>query len=259
MAKKKKNEDQPMDTVDYMEKFGDWVEKNSKIFVIAFSVFVLAVGAYWALSLYQNNQITTVAKEAGMITRRVELLEEAIENAKNPESDEFKSNLEKELTSIKTSAHDLVSKYPNQSSTDLALIKVSNFLDTQEKTTEALELLSKSQPSSKRMLSGVLLLLKSKLHHKSGDDTKSISTYEELLKEDQWKSLHAEALIQKALLSKKAGDLESAESDLEKAKTLNESGAFFEDAEKYLRLIKYEKSQGTKSTQEDTKDTGANG
>ena len=243
MSKKNNNTEEKMDTVDYMEKFSDWVEKNSKIFVVTFSIFVLCVGSYWAYSLYENNLMTTVAEESGMLTRQVELLERAIKEAKNPESDEFKSNLEKEIKTLKKLSLDISSRYPSQSSTDLALIKVSGFLDAQGETKMALGILDSSKVSSKRILSGVLLLLKSKLQNKLGQDEDALKNYDKILKEEGWKAFHAEALIQKALLNKVAGDFESAKNALEKAKTLNKSGAFFEDAEKYLKLIQYEKSK----------------
>jgi len=243
MAKKTKNTDEPMDTVDYMEKFGDWVEKNSKAFVVVFALFVLGVGSYWAYSLYEDVQTSTVAEKSGIITRKVQLLEDAIKGAKNPDSEEFKTNLSKEISSIEKAALDLSADHPNHSSTDLALIKVAGFLDAQDQTDLAIKTLNSAKPSSKRLLSGVLVLLKAKIYHKSGSDSEALNAYDQVLENEGWKSFHAEALIQKALLNKKAGDFESAENALEKAKTLNDSGVFFEDAQKYLRLIKYEKSK----------------
>ena len=252
MAKKKKDADEQLDAVDYMDRIGDWVEKNSKIFVTAFVVLVLAVGAFWSYSLYESQQVKSAAKMSGFITRKIELLERAIENAKNPESEEFKSNLEKEIEDLQSRTSELVSKYPSKSLTDLALIKYSGFLDEQGKKEESLKVLDMAKVSPFRKLSGVLLLLKAKHLHRAGQDTESIAAYDRVIAEETWKAFHSEALIQKALLNKKAGDFESAEANLQKAKALNDSGAFYEDAEKYLRLIQYKKNQRA----EDTKNNG---
>ena len=242
MAKKKNTEEQ-MDAVDYMDKIGDWVEKNSKIFIVGFVALVLGVGAFWSYSLYESQQIQSTAKMSGIITRKVTLLEQAIRDAKNPDGEEFKKNLAAEIEDIQKRTSELASKYPSKSLTDLSLIKVSGFLDSQDKSEESLKTLELAKVSPQRKLSGVLLLLKGKVLHKLGKDTEALTTFDEVLAEDNWTSFHAEALIQKALLNKKAGNFEAAETDLQKAKSLNDSGAFFEDADKYLRLIQYEKSK----------------
>ena len=246
MAKKKKDSDEQLDAVDYMDRIGDWVEKNSKIFVTAFVVIVLSVGAFWSYSLYESQQVKSAAKMSGMITRKIELLEQAIENAKNPESDEFKANLEKEIQDLDSRVSELALKYPSKSLTDLALIKYSGFLDEQGKKEESLNVLETAKISPFRKLSGVLLLLKAKHLHRAGNDKDAIAAYDRVIAEEAWKAFHSEALIQKALLDKKAGDFESAEASLQKVKALNESGAFYEDAEKYLRLIQYKKNKNGK-------------
>ena len=248
MFKKAKSVEKQMDAVDYMDRIGDWVEKNSKIFVIVFVTLVIGLGAFWSYSLYESQQIQSVAKISGIITRKVELLEQAIKNAKNPKSDDFKDNLSNEIQDLKSRISELALKYPSKSLTDLALIRFSGFLESQNKSDESLKILELAKTSPKRKLSGVLLLLKAKIFHETGSDKEALATYDRILAEENWKSFHAEALIQKALLNKQAGDFESAETNLKKAKTLNDSGAFFEDAEKYLRLIQYKKNQSNSST-----------
>jgi predicted negative regulator of RcsB-dependent stress response len=246
---KKNNKDEQMDAVDYMDKIGDWVEKNSKIFIVGFAALVLGVGAFWSYSLYESQQIQSAAKMSGMITRKIELLERAIEDAKNPDSEEFKNNLQTEIKDIQNRVSELSAKYPSKSLTDLALIKVSGFLESRDQIEESLKILEMAKVAPQRKLSGVLLLLKAKVLHRLNKDAEALAVYDKVVSEENWKSFHAEALIQKALLNKKAGDFEAAENNLEKAKALNESGAFFEDAEKYLRLIQYKKNQSKSKAQ----------
>jgi len=250
MSKKNKDAEKQMDAVDYMDKISQWVEKNSKLFIIGFAALVLGVGAFWSYSLYTNQQIQSAAKLSGMVTRKVELLEQAIQGAKNPDSEEFKKNLATEIQDIQKRVSNLATTYPSKSLTDLALVRVSGFLEGQDKSEEALKTLDLAKPSPQRKLSGVLLLMKAKLLHEASRDDEALSTYNEILAQDSWKSFHAEALIQTALLNKKAGDFEAAETNLQKAKTLNDSGAFFEDADKYLRLIQYKKSQNKSETKD---------
>ena len=249
MAKKNKNVEKQMDAVDYMDKIGDWVEKNSKVFIAAFAALVLGVGAFWSYSLYEGMQIKSAAKMSGLVTRKIELLELAIQKAKDPGSNEFKDNLSKEIQDIQDKVLELTSKYPSKSLTDLALIKMSGFLESQGKNEDSLKTLERAKISSHRKLSGVLLLLKAKILHKINNENNALSIYDEVLSQENWKPFHAEALIQKALLNKRAGNFEAAERDLQKAKALNNSGAFFEDAEKYLRLIQYKKNQRTSQVQ----------
>ncbi len=240
MAKKNKNE--TMDAVDYMEKASNWIDKNSKIFILAFFALVIGIGAFWSYSLFNSQKTKSVAKLSGIITRRVDLLQTAIEKAKDPESPEYKEKLNAEITDLNSKVKELMTKFPSESLTDLTLIRMAGFLESQDQKTKALELLKSAKPSTDRKLSGVLLLLKARLLNEEGSNDKALDTYNEVINSDNWRSFHAEALIQRALLQKNSGDFESAEMSLEKAKTLNKTGAFYDDADKYLRLIMYEKS-----------------
>ena len=240
MAKKNKNE--TMDAVDYMEKIGNWIDKNSKIFILAFVALVIGIGAFWSYSLFNSQKTKSVAKLSGTITKKVDLLQTAIEKAKNPESPEYKEKLNSEIEDLNSKVNHLVAKYPSESLTDLTVIRMAGFLESQDQKSKALELLKTATPSTDRKLSGVLLLLKARLLTAEGLQDKALETYNEVINSDNWRSFRAEALIQKALLQKNSGDFDSAKMSLEKAKTLNKTGAFFDDADKYLRLIMYEKS-----------------
>lgn len=226
------------DFTEYMDEFGNWVEQNSKSFVIGFSVFVLAIGVYWSYSLYKNHKAKNVAKSSGLITKRITMLDEAVNSAKNPEAESFKENLKNEISKIDAQVDELISTYPAESLTDLTLINWAGFLDKQEQTQKALDLLNKAKPAADRKLSALVEVMKGKLYLKTKDPKKALSSFELVLKKDQWKTFHAEALIQKALIEKESGDMAAAKESLERAQALTDSGAFSEDAKKYLRLIK---------------------
>ena len=226
------------DATEYMDQLGDWVEKNSKSFVIGFSVFVLVIGVYWSYSLYKNHKAKNVAKSSGIITKRITMLDEAVNSAKNPEAEAFKENLNKEISKIDTQVEELITTYPAESLTDLTLINWAGFLDKQGQTQKALDLLNKTKPAAERKLSALVELMRGKLYIKTKDPKKALEVFESVLKKDQWKTFHAEALIQKALIEKESGDMAAAKESLERAQALTDSGAFSEDAKKYLRLIK---------------------
>lgn len=226
------------DFTEYMDQLGNWVERNSKSFVVFFSVFVLAVGVYWSYSLYKSHKIKNVAKTSGLISKKITLLEEAVNSAKDPEAESFKENLSQEISKIDAEVEALIATYPAESLTDLTLINWAGFLDKQGQTDKALDLLNKSKPAPERKLSALLEIMKAKLYLKTKDQKKALSVFESVLGQEEWKTFHAEALIQKALIEKENGDLVAAKESLERAQALTDSGGFNEDAKKYLRLIK---------------------
>jgi biopolymer transport protein ExbB/TolQ len=160
---KKQNTEEEIDVADYMEKLAAWAEKNAGKLVAGFLAFSVVVVAIWAVSAYKDRALNQAANSAGLVNRKIDLLEKAMLKVEDKDSAEFKQNKEAEIEKINTSVLDLIASHSDRSVTDFTTVKWASFLVKEEKQDKALEVLNSAKPTSTRKLSASILILKASL------------------------------------------------------------------------------------------------
>ena len=111
MAKKKQsNEEQELTVIDYMGKISNWAEKNASSLIVGFLAFSVVVVAAWGFSAFQARSLNKAANAAGLLNRKIDLLERAIAKTleKDREAEDFKKNKASEIEKITTSVSELL-------------------------------------------------------------------------------------------------------------------------------------------------------
>lgn len=244
MSKKKRSQQEDnQDFLEQMDHFAHWMEKHSKTLMMVFLGFAFVVAAFWSYSAMQNRSLNKAANAAGLLNRKIDLLEKAIANTKEKENPEYKKNLESEVSKLQDEVKKLNNSYPLAATTMFTTVRWASFLDQEQKQPEkALEALSLNQVNSNQELAATLLLLKASLLQKSNEEAKAITVYNDILSNEAWSVFHSEALIKKALLLDKEGKRDEAISLLTKARDKASGSNFSKDAEKYLRLLEVKKN-----------------
>lgn len=237
------NQENKLEITDYMDKLASWIEKNSKLFVASFVGLIVLVGAFWVVSMMKAKKLNAIANESGVVNRRIELLEQAIDKAKDKSAESFKSNKKKQVSSIQSMVDQLVDKYPAANMTDVAVLRWASFLYNDDQKEEAFSVLTKVKASPSRSMSAPIVFLKALILSEKKDYMAAASLYDEVLGAKKWEIFHPEALIQKAMILEAEGKTDEATQLLTKAKDKNKDSKFSKDAAKYLRLIKLKKSQ----------------
>ncbi len=240
--KKERAEEENLDVVDYLDRFANWTEKHAKNIVVGFLGFTLLVVAFWAVSAMKTRALNVAAADTGVVNRRIDLLEKAINETKDKEAAEFKKNKEAEVAKIHTEALDVVSKHVDKSVTDFTAVRWASFLVGEDKNDMALEVLSKSNPSGDRELSAAGLFLKASIFSKQGKSDEAIALYDKVLADAKWEVFHAEAMIQKGTLLNSKGKVDEAIALFDQAKNLKKDSGFSKDAAKYQRLLQLKKN-----------------
>ncbi len=239
--KKNRTEESKVDMLDYLDKFSQWIEHHAKNIVVIFLGFTLLIVSFWGVSAMKSRALNVVAKEAGIVNRRIDLLEKAISKVKDKESKEFKTNKEAEVLKIHGEVLSLLSKYFDKSVSDFTAVRWAAYLVSEEKTGLALEALNKLNPEGERELSAASLFLKASILSKQGNIESAILDYDKILNEPRWKVFHGEALIQKGSLLQSRGQVDEAIALFNQAKNLKKKSDFSKDAVKYQRLLQLKK------------------
>lgn len=239
---KKQNTEQEVDVADYMDRLADWAEKNAGKLVAGFLAFSVVVVAIWAVSAYQDRALNQAANTAGLVNRKIDLLEKAMLKVEDKTTADFKTKKNAEIGKINASVLDLIAKHSDRSVTDFTAVKWASFLVKEEQKGKALELLNQTKPSSARELSASLLMLKASLLAEDNKVDEAVKIFDEILADAKWSLFHSEALIQKGALLSSQGKLDAAMESFEKAKDKGKDSGFSKDASKYLRLLKVKKS-----------------
>jgi predicted negative regulator of RcsB-dependent stress response len=243
-------EAQEMDVSDYMDRIADWAEKNAGRLVAGFLAFSVLVVGVWGFNAFKARALNEAANSAGLLNRKIEMLEKAISKAPAEVSAEFSTNKSNEIEKLNASMTELLNTYPSKSVTDFTTVKWASFLIGEKQEDKALEILSKAKPSGSRELSASILMLKASVLANQEKVDEAIKTYDEVLADSGWSLFHAEALIQKGVLQSSKGETDAAMESFGRAKGKAEDSSFSRDASKYWRFLKIQKSQNSASGSE---------
>ena len=232
-----------MDVSDYMDKIADWAEENAGRLVVGFLAFSVLVVGIWGFNAFKARSLNEAANSAGLVNRKIEMLEKAISKAPKEVSDEFKTNKTNEIEKLNSSVTELIETYPSKSVTDFTTVKWASFLIGEEQQGKALVILNKAKPLGSRELSASILMLKASVLANQEKVDEAIKTYDEVLADNGWSLFHAEALIQKGVLQSSKGDTDAAMESFGRAKGKAADSSFSRDASKYWRFLKIQKSQ----------------
>jgi len=242
--RKEQAEEQDLDVSDYMDKIADWSEKNAGRLVAGFLAFSVLIVGVWGFGAFKERSLNEAANSAGLVNRKIELLEKAISKSQRKDSAEFKASKAAEIEKLDASVSKLLSEHPGASVTDFTAVKWASFLIEEEKSEDALNVLNKAQPSSGRELSASILMLKASVLANQKKTIEAIKVYDEVLAKDGWSLFHAEALIQKGVLQSAQGETDAAMESFGRAKGKAVDSSFSRDASKYWRLLKIQKTKG---------------
>lgn len=242
-SKKESSEEQEMDVSDYMDKIAEWSEKNAGRLVAGFLAFSVLVVGFWGFNAFKARSLNKAANSAGLVNRKIDMLEKAISKAPDQVSDEFKTNKTNEIGKLNSSVSELIVSYPSESVTDFTTVKWAAFLIGEKQEDKALDILNKAKPAGSRELSASILMLKASVLANKESVDEAIKVYDQVLAEDSWSLFHAEALIQKGVLQSSKGETDAAMESFDRAKGKAVDSSFSRDASKYLRFLKIQKSQ----------------
>ncbi|MBC7456776.1 MAG: hypothetical protein H7235_00760 [Bdellovibrionaceae bacterium] len=244
----------------------EFLEKNGKLIIGAFGLLiVVGLITVFASTNSKKNEEKTQEKLAVIELDYTKYKEEVAKSMApaSPIKDDKKS-LEDKKNKVKTMADaglnsvqlrgklmisltQFIADNKKSVATEMAALYLSEVLIDQNKNTEALEVLKKTESSSNDLTS---VLVQKKIGSLLADNNQceeALKVWDKLLKSSSAKFAHSEVKIMQSLCYQKMNDLKKAEEILVSVKNDKTEGSadYAQHAERILRLIQFKKASGT--------------
>lgn len=223
----------------------NFLEKHWKLMMGGFlALVIIGLGVIGAMYLGQNKEMK--AQEEYF------LIEKNYLQATNPSptKENPKPEASKDLATHKKAFEDLMTKYPKTKASQMSSLYLSKIYISENNPQKALEILQKNLTSSSDLISALVQQKTGQIQADLGQCKDAINTWDKIVNDKSLEFLHSEVKIQQALCYEKTNDLKKAEEILtnvanQKPDQQNSDTASIQQAEKYLRMIQFQKSSGS--------------
>ncbi len=222
----------------------NFIEKNWKTLSLASAGFIV-IGLIIALVSGQSERKEKSAQEAfTSLNEKIVKLKEQ-QASKNPSTDSKSAPVD--IQSLKKELEDFISKNPSTVASQMAGISLADILVSEKNTTEALNVLKKVETSSANLSNTLVLKTIGQVLADTDQCKDAIAAWDKILSNKKAEFAFADVQIKQALCYQKMNDSKKAEELLTKVKNNKTEGQEQSslEAEKVLRLIQFNKAQGT--------------
>ena len=223
------------------------LEKHWKLMMGAFlALVVIGLGVIGAIYVGQNKELK--AQEDYFIIEKnyLEAVTPPAQNSKDP----TKAEAPKDLTFAKTGFENIITKYPKTKAAQMAALYLAKIYSSEKNDQKALDILQKNMSSSSDLISALIQQKVGQMQADLGKCDEAIATWEKIIKNSSIEFMHSEVKIQQALCYEQNKDYKKAEEILtnvanQKSDAQNPASGTGEQAEKYLRLLRFQKASGS--------------
>ncbi len=221
-----------------------FIEKNWKTLSLTSAGFIV-VGLIIALVGGQSERKEKSAQEAfTSLNEKIVKLKEQ-QASKNATTEEKSAAVD--IQSLKKDLEDFISKNPSTVASQMAGISLADILISEKNTTDALNVLKKVETSSANLSNTLVLKTIGQILADADQCKDAIAAWDKILSNKKAEFAFADVQIKQALCYQKMNDSKKAEELLTKVKNNKTEGQEQSslEAEKVLRLIQFNKAQGT--------------
>lgn len=221
----------------------NFLEKNLKSIGLGFAALIVVGLVITVVTNQSEKKEKTAQENFAVIQEKLNKL-----NEKTPAADkDAKAPAAVDIVSLKKDLEDFITKNSGTVAAQIAGLSLADIYANEKNNTEALTVLKKIETNSS-VLSNVLVLKKTGQILADADQCKeAIAVWEKVLANKKAEFAFADVQIKQALCYQKLNDFQKAEDLLTQVKNNKSEGHEQSslEAEKVLRLIKFNKASGT--------------